>query len=350
MELIFSRTHGQEVAKNFLQKPLVSGSFHHAWLIHGAPGVGQEALILDIRDILACTDTQKKPCGKCAGCKARTKGLAGHLTMLPYKDSESKSREDRQNNIREKASAIEEKPYEMVIENRDQITLGQVHDIHEALSMASVTGTVRVISIYMPERMAVVAANAMLKLMEEPPQGVFFLMACSDKNSVLPTIRSRALPLGLLPLTSEEMLKVPGIEKGNPWINLVQGSPGRLFQLQKKEEQFPPELFEQFFGIVDRDDFISMHDFAGSMGGEKKGWDWVAFIEIALEMARQQMRSRIIAEGENTHTSASGLLPTDLVWEKRRSYLERAIKAIRGYAQAPLALSGLLGWQERHAW
>jgi DNA polymerase-3 subunit delta' len=70
MHFEFPRTLGQEEAKDRLRRALASGRFPHALLVHGEPGLGQHALLLDLAQILSCEHAEKRPCGACFPCKA----------------------------------------------------------------------------------------------------------------------------------------------------------------------------------------------------------------------------------------------------------------------------------------
>ena len=63
----------------------------------------------------------------------------------------------------------------------------------------------RVVLFFHMEKMQVPAQNALLKILEEPPLGVHFLLTCSSAASVLSTIQSRAQILTLSPLSPDDL-------------------------------------------------------------------------------------------------------------------------------------------------
>ena len=77
------------------------------------------------------------------------------------------------------------------------------------------------------------AANALLKVLEEPPADTTLILTSSDPDALLPTIRSRLLPLRLVPLRSEQvaafLMEHPGIDSAEAArvARLAQGSIGR---------------------------------------------------------------------------------------------------------------------------
>src|SRR4051812_28421355 len=84
MKFSFGRTAGLEEAKAFLTQALSGNKFPHALLIHGPEGAGQNALLLDLADILVCNGAEARPCGRCPGCLGRRRhSLDNLLYILP---------------------------------------------------------------------------------------------------------------------------------------------------------------------------------------------------------------------------------------------------------------------------
>src|SRR5215210_5773741 len=84
MKFSFGRTAGLEDAKAFLNQALAGNKFPHALLVHGPEGAGQNALLLDLADILVCSGSGDRPCGRCPGCLGRRRrSLDNLLYILP---------------------------------------------------------------------------------------------------------------------------------------------------------------------------------------------------------------------------------------------------------------------------
>jgi DNA polymerase III gamma/tau subunit len=93
----------------------------------------------------------------------------------------------------------------------------KIESIREMIQFTSLTSWVphRFVVINHVERMTLQAANAVLKTLEEPPEGVHFVLITSNLSQVLPTIRSRCQVMGFSPLTDQHLQNIiPGIE---PW-------------------------------------------------------------------------------------------------------------------------------------
>ena len=84
------------------------------------------------------------------------------------------------------------------------ISVYEARNILEKLSLSAVEGGYRTVVVYLPEKMNPQAANALLKMVEEPPENTLFLLVTHQPERVLTTIFSRCLFLRILPFSREE--------------------------------------------------------------------------------------------------------------------------------------------------
>jgi DNA polymerase-3 subunit delta' len=109
-----------------------------------------------------------------------------------------------------------------------------------------------------PQEASPEAANALLKLLEEPPGNARFILTSSEPGMLLPTIRSRTVPLHVPPLSHEEVLTFLNdharVDRTTAeWAaKLGQGSPGRALAFLPDEDDLGPleELRRKAFKIV----------------------------------------------------------------------------------------------------
>ncbi len=113
------------------------------------------------------------------------------------------------------------------------IGVDEVRNIISESGIKPFEGDRKVIIINDGEKMTVQAQNALLKTVEEPPEGVYFIITALKRDDLLPTISSRCQVVNLHPLTREEMAQylrknytVPE-ERLPELINISQGIPGR---------------------------------------------------------------------------------------------------------------------------
>ena len=87
-----------------------------------------------------------------------------------------------------------------------QIAVKRVREMREAIqrSALSTDAAGRVLFIYGAQNLNGSSANAMLKIIEEPPEGVLFVLTATSAATVLPTIRSRCAAYTMAPVPTEE--------------------------------------------------------------------------------------------------------------------------------------------------
>ena len=86
---------------------------------------------------------------------------------------------------------------------QSNISVHEARSILDRLSLSAVEGGYRTVVLYLPEKMNAQAANALLKMVEEPPQKTLFLLITHAPEKVLVTIASRCLQLRIQPLSPE---------------------------------------------------------------------------------------------------------------------------------------------------
>jgi DNA polymerase-3 subunit delta' len=121
----------------------------------------------------------------------------------------------------------------------------------EKMQMTSMEGAWRIVIIDSIDELSTAAANAMLKLLEEPPAQTLFLLVSHSLASTLPTIRSRARVEKLQPLNNSELRELfykflPDEEVTPALIKLASGSFGRIADLKKNGGA---ELYEQLLAV-----------------------------------------------------------------------------------------------------
>ena len=91
---------------------------------------------------------------------------------------------------------------------QSNISVQEARSILDRLSLSAVEGGYRTVVMYLPEKMNAQAANALLKMVEEPPQQTLFLLVTHAPEKVLLTISSRCLQLRVQPLSPQEEQQV----------------------------------------------------------------------------------------------------------------------------------------------
>lgn len=150
----------------------------HAILLAGLPGQGKRVFAEAYAAHLLCEAPADDglACGTCAGCRLRLSGNHPDLRRLV---PEADLAEDT-----ESAPATKGKP-------SSQIVIDQVRQLRDQLTVTGHQSGERVVIIDPAEAMNSNTANALLKLLEEPPEHTVFVLVSSAPRRLLPTIRSR---------------------------------------------------------------------------------------------------------------------------------------------------------------
>ena len=238
--------HGHDQVRRDLARAVAAGELPGSLLVHGPPGVGRQTLSLWLGRLLTCETPG--PDGPCEACRSCTLALdLQHPDIhwfFPLPRPRGASGPDKL------ADALEEARFEALSERRldpgarpadDEpvgLYLAQVRTIRRLGSTRPAMGRRQVFIIgnaelLVPQEASEEAANALLKILEEPPPATTFVLTAGDPEALLPTIRSRLLPVRLRPLPEDEVRQFLADRTGRPdeqvrlAARLGQGSIGR---------------------------------------------------------------------------------------------------------------------------
>ena len=172
---------GQDRAVTLLQRNLERGSVAHAYLLVGPPHVGKMTLALELAQALNC-EAAEPPCGECDPCRKVASGKHADVQVIGL---------DTGGNSNDKPRA--------------EISIDQVREMQHSSSLPPFEGRHKVFIIDGAELMSNEAANCLLKTLEEPSEGVIFILLTAN-DSVLPdTVVSRCQRLELRPLPTSQV-------------------------------------------------------------------------------------------------------------------------------------------------
>jgi DNA polymerase-3 subunit delta' len=177
-----------DAARRQARAQLERGS--HALLLHGPAGVGKWALATKLAIDLLCEAPAQAPgrraCGHCAACQLLAAGSHPDLRVL-VPDALARLRpggatEEAAEEAPESASRKEPSPV---------LRLPQVRALDEFFQLTAHRSGVRVVQAGPLESLNAEAANALLKVLEEPSSGLIFLLVAHRIDHALPTVLSR---------------------------------------------------------------------------------------------------------------------------------------------------------------
>jgi DNA polymerase III subunit delta' len=207
----FSEIVGHEKQLETLRTALLNGRLHHAYLFIGPEGIGKRTLALGLAQAIHCTELQSDFCGACSPCRAIQTGNHADIRVLDP------------------------------LANKKEISIQQVRELEKALSLRSFSGRRKVAIIDPANLMNWPAQNALLKTLEEPPQGCVLILIASNAGSLLPTVRSRAFALSFAPLPKQLMVsflvsrKRKTKEQAEFLAALTMGSLGAVSKIDKEK-------------------------------------------------------------------------------------------------------------------
>ena len=156
---------GQSSLKELLCRSIDSGRISHAYIFEGDPGMGKKTLAYAFARQLVCE--VKSACGICRHCRLSLSGNHPDIiTVLPS-------------------------------DGKQNISVDNIRSLYETV----------MVKPYSPgaEKLGLPAQNALLKMLEEPPSYIVFILLTSNSNYFLETVLSRCIKLSLQPYTDAEI-------------------------------------------------------------------------------------------------------------------------------------------------
>lgn len=222
-----ARLFGHEAAEATFLSAFSSGRLHHGWLISGPRGVGKATLAWRIARFLL-------------DAPAEDGGLFGAPPPPETLDTpEDTPLARRLRALSEPRLFLLRRPWDDKNSRlRQEITVEEARALKSFFSMSAADGGRRVAIIDAADELNTSAANAVLKLLEEPPAGATFFLVAHQPHRLLPTIRSRCRELRLSALAPDALaqaLTAAGGEvaedQAQALAELAGGSVGEAFRL-----------------------------------------------------------------------------------------------------------------------
>ena len=214
----FSEIPGLQGLKDQLIGAYKRGKIAHAQLFAGRPHTAVLPMALAYTSYLMCENkTDTDSCGTCANC-VRIKKLVHpdiHLHFPKVSAAENKYEKVLAEAIPRFREFVSETPYgdleawsyKYGQENKNLlISREDSRQMLKNVSMRSVEGGYKILIIWQPELMNPSSANAILKILEEPPEKTLYLLVSYNYDNLLATITSRTQLVNVPPNTEEEIV------------------------------------------------------------------------------------------------------------------------------------------------
>lgn len=174
----FSEIKGQRRALGVLSGLFDSKRIPHAMIFSGPDGVGKRLTAERFANALVCRGVETVPCKECEPCRRMAAGTFPDVISVE------------------------------VQEDRTKILIEQIREIERILAYHPFYGECRVVIIDPADRMSNGSFAAILKTLEEPPDGAHFILVTSRASSLPATISSRCQTVRFSPLSLEDIAEI----------------------------------------------------------------------------------------------------------------------------------------------
>ncbi len=251
------------LAEHWQQQP-------NAWLFTGKQHTGKTAFARHVAQALLCEQPQAghEACGVCPSCHLFAQQSHPDFYELTPEIPEG----------------------EAVGRKLLQIKIDAVRALIDDIQLTSVRGGKRVVLVHPAESMNLQAANGLLKVLEEPPADVLFLLVTHTRDKLLPTIKSRCRQM-LLPAPSHDdalaYLHQHQIDDAEALLAFHGGAP--LFETAPEQDALRDELL----ALLAAPRLLAILDYAAAF--DKQKWplavllDWLHKWLLDVGLAQQQM-------------------------------------------------------------
>lgn len=278
------RIFGQEAAENEFLDVFAASRLHHGWLISGPRGVGKATLAWQITKFLLATPNHNQDVGL-FGDPPKSSQTLQISSDHPVSRRILAGSEPGVFPLR---PAYDEKRKR----HKQMITIDEVRKLKSFFGLSSTEAGRRIVIVDCAEDMNPSAANALLKILEEPPKNAFLFLISHQPARLLPTIRSRCRELRLSRLNKPSM--VQALEAADIHFDTSQqdaltklsgGSIGEAVRILNMQGLPLYQSIIDIFGSLPRLDNKKVHALADKFSGRGTSPEFELFIslfEIAL--------------------------------------------------------------------
>ena len=300
----------QDRARGVAASWLESGRIPHAILICGAEGTGKRRFALELAKAVLCTEGNPFACERCPTCRKvvslQHPDLHSTMPLPPRRGKREASPEALRDAVVEFVGGGATPP------SNANIAVEHLRQLQKELSYSPTESPRKVGLIFAAERMHPAGANSLLKILEEPPARVVFILVATAPERLLPTVVSRCQRLSLGPLSAEAIrrqLELEGVvgERLELAVRMGAGSLQRAKEVVAGEFDETRRLVEEFLsgGAAQEDEvYWSVLD---ELGGDRSQ------LEEFLLVCGQYLRDFFLL----AHGQGEAVVQVD-----RRAYLE----------------------------
>jgi DNA polymerase III subunit delta' len=328
----FDEIIDQERPIRILASFLEHGTIPHALLFTGLEGVGKRTAAIAFAMACNCTGGRAATasadagrsavafvCGECSACRKISAGLHPDILKL--------------------------------VPEGLQIKIGQVRELCQLLALKPYEAKTRVVLIADAQRLNLAAGNALLKVLEEPPENTVWILTAPQTADVLPTIASRCRHVRFKPIATQHLAAILARaygfapEEASLTAAMADGSVSRALAMQRSQWLRRRNWFISVLASLPRQPMGCVLACAERMARIKEeipdylglAASWVRDLAVALyvpdRMIHQDLRSEIVAAAQRMNPRFPAVAARELADTRRR---------IQANANPRLSLEALL--------
>ena len=326
---------GHQQAEAELLQAWQGKRLHHAWMITGPRGIGKATLAYRFARFILN-----------GGATGGSSGLFGtstpqNLAIDPANSVAVRIAAGSHPDLLTIERGVNEKTGKM----RGEVVVEDVRGVREFMALTPAEGGWRIVIVDSADEMNKAAANALLKILEEPPPRALLLLVCHAPGRILATIRSRCRMMSLSPLSQEQVEQVltqtlPDLDMDDRHIlaRLSDGSPGRAVVLAEEEGAELQQKLLQIIKSLPTLDVAATYELADRMGKAEGGWSCLE--ELFERLVSRLLRAAVGAElGVEAIEGENALIQKAASRAQKNSLLDFAEKSLEMMRRAdPLNL------------
>ncbi|MCM1323900.1 MAG: DNA polymerase III subunit delta' [Acetobacter sp.] len=273
-----------------------SGALHHGWLITGDEGIGKATLAYKIARFLLSAEEGKE---YNALDVAVDSPIFAQVAQKSHPDFKVLERDFTETDKKKLIKAIKQgedtgEEMRQGLKRSAVIKVEDVRDVVTFLSKKSFNDNWRVVIVDSADDLNISSANALLKILEEPPLKSILLLISHNPGKLLPTIRSRCARLALKPLKETEVASLlrryqPDLKEAEVQglAKISAGSIGRALKYAANDALLMYENIKKVCYGGAKCDGQLLLDLANDAAAEEDCWD--LFAELICRFARDNL-------------------------------------------------------------
>jgi DNA polymerase-3 subunit delta' len=323
-----------------LREAIRVGRIGHAYLLSGPRGVGKAAAACTFAQAICCTNGDREdrsaPCGHCRACRNVLRGV--------HPDVETFSLDTQ--------AMLADKP-----ERGSTITIETIRRLRSSGALFPVESDRRILIIDDAETLLEPAQQALLKTLEEPPQGVTLMLLTDEPEILLDTVRSRCQEVSLHPVPQTAVVQalhrrgvadslateVAMLSRGCAGWALAAVTDKKLLQARRDERAFAA----RWIAASRYDKLVTAFTLGDQFG--KRRTEVVGVVQAAIQLLRDGMiaAAQATVEAGEDQSKPADVGPPAVVFSRAISAALQCLSDLNSNVRPRLALEAMVvAWPE----